>query len=275
MADDEFLAREILGHGAYLCLRRADGATASPELRSAGAGRVEALAAKLDLRNEFDPAGPGAGGSFAMLRRVGATASDLPDDAVLGADWVMHVASKGGDTVAEFCGEVSRLAEPAAQVRVLRGQSRPRNYTGAAMQNWAYGRQVVQQPGAAMPNGFLVPMSKTAEWWAKGWMERHTYFLPRYDEAGRMLSEGHALATEEGIAHLMRRTYRAATEPAPDGEYDFLTYFECSDAGIPVFHRVCAALRDVARNPEWRFVREGPTWHGRRVATWEELFATR
>ena len=33
------------------------------------------------------------------------------------------------------------------------------------------------------------------------------------------------------------------------------------------------ALRDVTRNPEWRFVREGPTWHGRRVAAWEELFA--
>jgi hypothetical protein len=35
---------------------------------------------------------------------------------------------------------------------------------------------------------------------------------------------------------------------------------------------VCAALRDVTKNPEWRFVREGPTWHGRRVATWPELF---
>jgi len=32
-------------------------------------------------------------------------------------------------------------------------------------------------------------------------------------------------------------------------------------------------LRDVARNPEWRFVREGPTWQGRRVATWAELVA--
>jgi hypothetical protein len=35
---------------------------------------------------------------------------------------------------------------------------------------------------------------------------------------------------------------------------------------------VCAALRDVKRNPEWEFVREGPCWHGRRVATWPELF---
>jgi len=28
----------------------------------------------------------------------------------------------------------------------------------------------------------------------------------------------------------------------------------------------------VTKNPEWEFVREGPTWHGRRVATWPELF---
>ena len=71
----------------------------------------------------------------------------------------------------------------------------------------------------------------------------------------------------------MRRTYKNLTEPAPAGEYDFINYFECADAGVPVFHEVCGALRDVARNPEWRFVREGPTWHGRRVASWADLFA--
>ena len=42
-------------------------------------------------------------------------------------------------------------------------------------------------------------MSKTAAWWAKDWMERHTYFLPRYDDAGRMVNEGHALASAAGI----------------------------------------------------------------------------
>ena len=54
-----------------------------------------------------------------------------------------------------------------------------------------------------------------------------------------------------------------------------MTYFECADADVPTFHQVCAALRDVARNPEWKFVREGPMWHGRRVAEWADLFAER
>jgi hypothetical protein len=115
-------------------------------------------------------------------------------------------------------------------------------------------------------------MSKTAAWWAKDWMERHTYFLPRYED-GRMVNEGHALASAAGIACLMRRTYKHETEPAPPGRYDFVTYFECADADVPTFHEVCASLRDVAKNPEWAFVREGPIWHGRRVATWGELFS--
>jgi hypothetical protein len=88
-----------------------------------------------------------------------------------------------------------------------------------------------------------------------------------------LVNEGHARAAEAGIACLLRRTYKYPSEPAPVGRYDFLTYFECADADVPTFHAVCAALRDVRRNPEWTFVREGPTWQGRRVATWAELFA--
>ena len=160
-----------------------------------------------------------------------------------------------------------------ARLRVIGGVVRPKTYTGTAMNSFAYAHQVVQQPGRVMPNAYLFPMSKTPLWWAKDWMERHTYFLPRYDDEGRMKSEGHALASAAGISCLLRRTYKATTEPAPEGAYDFVTYFECADADIPTFHQVCAALRDVTRNPEWKFVREGPTWHGRRVAAWAELFS--
>jgi hypothetical protein len=268
MVSNEFLAREILGHGAYLCGRR----TADGDVHAAGAGRIAALAGRLGLRNEFEPGAPASRESIAFLRRQGGAAGDVDDPDLLDAEWVVHVASARGETVTEFCDAVTGLLKSAARVRVLAGVVRPKNYTGAAMNNWAYAHQVTQQPGPAMPHAFLVPVSKTAEWWRKDWMERHTYFLPRYDDRGRMVSEGHALATEAGIAHLLRRTYRYPTEPAPAGEYDFVSYFECSDAGVPVFHQVCAALRDVARNPEWRFVREGPTWHGRRVASWDALF---
>src|SRR5260370_39023448 len=76
--------------------------------------------------------------------------------------------------------------------------------------------------------------AKTAEWWRRDWMERHTYFLPRYDDAGTMQNQGHALAAAPGIACLLRRTYQSPAEPAADGEFDFITYFEGPDADVPV-----------------------------------------
>jgi len=88
-----------------------------------------------------------------------------------------------------------------------------------------------------------------------------------------MQHQGHTLAAAPGIACLLRRTYKNIAEPAQDGDFDFVSYFECADADVPVFHDVCDALRDITRNPEWAFVREGPTWHGRRTATWAGLFS--
>jgi len=268
MANDEFLAREVLGHGAYVCLRwRAPGNVPTGPL-----AHLAELAERQGLRNEFDPAPPAPSReSIAFLRRHGAVAGQIGDDDLLAADGVIHVSSARAELVDEFCAEASRQLGAAARVRTMRGVVRPKNYTGAAMNNFAYARQVTQRPGPEMPNAFLVPVSKTAEWWRKDWMERHTYFLPRYDDTGRMVNQGHALAAEAGIACLLRRTYRSQTEPAPAGEYDFVSYFECADNDVPTFHAVCEALRDVDRNPEWRFVREGPTWHGRRVASWKDL----
>lgn len=258
---------EILRHGAYVCLR-----VGAEARRAAAEAAVPALAERLRLRNEFEPGEGHPSEAIAFLRRLDATPADVPDEGLLQADAILHVASRTEKTVAELCAGATRLLGPAVKTLVLRGVVRPPRYTGAAMHDFAYAHQVLQQPGSAMPSGFLIPMNKTDAWWAKSWMERHTYFLPRYDEAGRMVSEGHALAAAAGIPCLMRRTYRSETEPAPPGTYDFVNYFECADADVPTFRAVCAALRDVARNPEWKFVREGPTWHGRRVATWPELF---
>src|SRR5499426_3842141 len=267
MRADDVRSNEFLRHGAYICLRRSAGA------RPAAAVPVPALADRLGLRNEFEPGAGPPGDAIAFLRRVRATAGDVADEGLERADAVVHVASASREVVTEFCAEAEQLLAPTGSLYVLRGGVRPMVYTGNAMHNFAYAHRVLPQPGTAMPNAFLLPMSKTAAWWAKDWMERHTYFLPRYDDDGKMVNEGHALASAAGIACLMRRTYKHESEPAPAGSYDFVTYFECADDSVPVFHEVCAALRDVGGNPEWKFVQEGPTWRGRRVATWPELFA--
>jgi len=267
MSSVDVLSTQVLRHGAYLCLRPRPGADAG----ALAAAPVPELVRRLGLAGEFDS--PGAPHAVAFLRRHAARPGAIADDGVLDAAWVVHVASPESDRVRAFTEEAAKRLAAHADVRVLGGVVRPRDYTSGAMERWAYGRAVGQARGEAMPNGFLIPMSKTAAWWGKGWMERHTYFLPRYDDAGRMIAEGHALAAEAGIPCIMRRTYKALEHPAPDGAYDFVTYFECADTDVPVFEAVCAALRDVGRNPEWAFVREGPTWHGRRVVDWPALFA--
>ena len=264
---NEVLSTEVLRHGAYLCL-----SVPAEARRPLAAVAVPALAERLGLRTEFEPGAGHPPHAVAFIRRVGATPGAIADGELERADAIVHVASSAAATVAEFVAEATRLLAPVVKPRVVQGVVRPKDYTSAAMNQYAYAHQVAQQPGAAAPNAFLLPMSKTAEWWKKDWMERHTYFLPRY-EHGKMASQGHALAAEAGIACLMRRTYKYESSPAPAGAYDFVTYFECADADVPTFHAVVAALRDVARNPEWKFVREGPCWQGRRVATWAQLFA--
>jgi hypothetical protein len=252
MRADETMSDAPFRYGAFVCL---------PD-RPAGVD-VPGLAERLGLRNEFEH--PDADTAIAYLRRVSADAGDITDDGLLGAAAVVHVGAPTPGAVDEF--------SAALGGRVLAGVARPPRYTGREMFNFAYAHRVLQAPGAAMPNAFLVPMSKTAEWWEKSWLERHTYFLPRYDDAGRMLTEGHALCAEAGVPHLLRRTLKAPTEPAPEGAYDFVNYFECADAQVPTFHAVLGALRDADRNPEWTFMREGPLWQGVRVSTWDELWS--
>lgn len=266
---DDVRSMEPIRHGAYLCFGAAHrGRRIAAELR--------ALAERLELRNEAEPGDDHPPLAIGLLRRVDATppprAIDIADDALLATAAIVHVAAPAPGPVQALCAELTRLVAPAEPPRILGGIVRPMTYTGAAMFNFAYAHRVLQQPARVAPHAFFVPISKTAAWWQKDWMERHTYFLPRYVD-GRMVNQGHALASAAGVASLMRRTYRHPSEPAPPGAYDFLTYFECADAGVPVFHEVCAALRDEARNPEWAFVREGPIWHGRRVASWDELLA--
>src|ERR1700674_1754051 len=136
MLDNSVLAGEIIRHGAYVCLRLGGGADA----RALAAVAIPALAEKLGLENEF--ARPAAPASIAYLRRVGATPADIADDGLLPPEAVVHVASPKAEPVHDFCAEVARILGPLARVRVVGGVVRPRVYTGAAMNNFAYAHAV-------------------------------------------------------------------------------------------------------------------------------------
>ena len=156
---NDVLATEVLRHGAYLCLR-----VPAEARRPLAAVAVPALAERLGLRNEFDP-GPGhPPDAVAFLRRVAATPGAIADGELEQADAIVHVASSAAATVAEFVAEATRLLAPVVKPRVLQGVVRPKDYTSAAMNQFAYAHAVPQQPGAAAPNAFLLPMSKTKDW---------------------------------------------------------------------------------------------------------------
>jgi hypothetical protein len=114
--------------------------------------------------------------------------------------------------------------------------------------------------------------NQTADWWAMPWMRRESFFLPRYDDRGHIVAPGHALVAEAGIPCINRRLYHAPDGYGQQGGYDFVGYFEFADADTPIFRAVMAGLRDVSRNPEWAYVREGPEWWGRRVSRAAELW---
>ncbi len=266
MRADDVMPVQILRHGAYICL---DTSAHAEALASAD---VPGLAGRLGLANEFGSMGGNPPAAIAYLKHARSVPGQITDLGLLTAGAVVHVAAATPEPVADFLAGFASLL-PGLSPRILAGVMPMPVYSSAQMFNYAYAHRVLQQPAAVMPNALLIPMSKARQWWEKDWLERHTYFLPRYDDDGRMRSQGHALAGEPGIACLLRRTYKSQELPAGAGDYDFVNYFECSDADVSVLESVCAALRDVSRNPEWKYVREGPTWHGRRTGTWQELFA--
>src|SRR3989454_11833914 len=109
MDSDEVLASEILGHGAYLCLRR----SSSGDLGKAAAAPIDALAQRLGLRNEFGPGETPPTESIAFLRRQEATPADIDDDAVLQADGGVHVASQRPRGLPPVCAPGPRPLSPA------------------------------------------------------------------------------------------------------------------------------------------------------------------
>jgi chlorite dismutase len=100
----------------------------------------------------------------------------------------------------------------------------------------------------------LIPVAKSPEWWHLTQDERQAYFQQT------RTSQGHTTIGLPYVDRIYRRLYHSRHLPKPS-KYDFLTYFEFRDADAPAFRELLAKLRDVKRNPEWRYVnREFEVW---------------
>jgi hypothetical protein len=154
-----------------------------------------------------------------------------------------------------------------AQVTTLIGAVRVPQYTSAAMYAYAYKPAMARESGRVQRNVIIIPMRKSNEWWDKAALERQTYFYPHADATGARV-KGHARAAEPGVSTIYRKLYYNPDGHGREGEWDFVTYFECADEHLATFDQICRTLRDIRHNPEWRYVTEGPEWRGRRVMKW-------
>jgi hypothetical protein len=195
--------------------------------------------------------------------------AELPDSAAspAGAPYALQVCSKYRPRLKDTETELRRRIADFAEVTSLKGAVRVPQYTSAEMYAYAFKGAQPRASGRVQRNVIIIPISKSKEWWDKAALDRQTYFYPHADRSGTHV-KGHARAAEAGISTISRKLYYNPDGQAREGEWDFVTYFECADEHLATFDRICEALRDVRQNPEWRYVTEGPEWRGRRVLRW-------
>jgi hypothetical protein len=100
----------------------------------------------------------------------------------------------------------------------------------------------------------VIPIRKSDAWWALAHDERGVHFQQTEGK------KGHTAIGTSYVDRIHRKLYhtRYAVETR---DHDFITYFEFNRAHTDDFKRLLAALRDTARNPEWKYVdREYEIW---------------
>src|SRR5262245_2842865 len=207
-------------------------------------------------------------GRFQILRAEPGWSSprDIPHSAVVAATFLVYLEAASPEPLLYYEAGLRECVECRnGEVETLVGVQKPRSYTSYAMTQFAYAPALPPTPGAQCPLGVVTPLNKTPAWWTMDWMRRESFFLPRYDAQGHLIAQGHALAAAAGIPCITRRLVHHPDGYGRQNGYDFVGYFEFAEADAPTFRAVMAALRDVAQNPEWAYVKEGPEWWGRRV----------
>jgi hypothetical protein len=100
----------------------------------------------------------------------------------------------------------------------------------------------------------VIPIRKSAAWWALAHDERSVHFQQTEGK------KGHTAIGAPYVDRIHRKLYhtRYAVETR---DHDFITYFEFDRKHTNDFKRLLTSLRDTEQNPEWKFVdREYEIW---------------
>jgi hypothetical protein len=148
-----------------------------------------------------------------------------------------------GDTLVRV--EVNAVWPAGGPAPRFTGVVRHHDYTGRAERAALAGSR--PPPAAPGTVAVLIPVRKTAAWWALPADERAAHFRQRPG------NPGHTAIGAGYVDRVYRKLYhtRYAVETT---DHDFLTYFEFEPAHEPAFDALLAKLRDPAVSPEWGFV---------------------
>ena len=127
------------------------------------------------------------------------------------------------------------------------GVSEELHYTSAEQRRELDKRSCPELNPSPRTAAVLIPVKKSAEWWRFTQDERRGYFQRT------PASEGHTAIGLRYADRIHRKLYHSR-HLLGVSSYDFLTYFEFKDTDAPAFRELVAELRDVARNPEWKYV---------------------
>ncbi len=251
-------------------IARSDDDAHGARLRTAGANIARGFFNDFDIDDTRDTQ-VRAQETIQFLIREGETRplqGTVPPPNINLARHAVQITSKYRPRLQEIDDEFRRRLGDLSEIITLEGAARNPRYSSAEMVSYANRGVLPRRSGRTSRNAIILPVRKTAEWWQKGTLDRHSYFYPHVDHTSASPVRGHALAAEQGISTLFRRVYHNPDGYERPNEFDFVTYFECDDEALPVFEQVMVSLRDLHKNPEWRYVEEGPMWRGRRVLRW-------
>src|SRR5207302_1738674 len=141
-----------------------------------------------------------------------------------------------------------------ARALLFHGVPQHLQYTSGPQRDDLNRRARAELPPSKDTRAVLIPIRKSAAWWAMPHDQRHAYFQKRDGQLG------HTAIGAAYVDKIYRKLYhtRYAVESA---DHDFVTYFEFAREHEGDFQALCAQLRDPRQNPEWNFVdREYEIW---------------
>ena len=166
----------------------------------------------------------------------------------------LGVSIKPGSRLARLEMAAKLPADSTLPKLLFHGVPQHLEYTTRTQREDLTKRSRAELPASRDTVAVVIPIRKSAAWWALPLDERMAHFQKKADKIG------HTAIGAEYAGRIYRKLYH--TRYAVEGtDHDFITYFEFDRAQTDDFKELLAKLRDPEQNPEWNFVdREYEIW---------------